>query len=163
QADGSQCPTLVRVTSGGEALPVQLARRFQERLPKAALHNFYGPTETTVNVMAWTCGGEEGGGSVPIGRPIANTREYIRDEEREPVPMGVTGELYIGGAGVARGYLNRPELTAERFVQDPFVKEVEARMYKTGDLGRWKADGTIEFLGRNDDQVKIRGLRIELG
>jgi arthrofactin-type cyclic lipopeptide synthetase C len=163
-ANGEKCCSLVHVISSGEALPGHLARRFQELLPSAKLHNLYGPTEAAVDVTAWTCRPHiSQGASIPIGRPIANTRIYILDGHRAPVPLGAAGELYIAGVGVARGYLNRPELTAERFVKDPFVADGEARMYKTGDLGRWLANGTIEFLGRNDLQVKIRGYRIELG
>ncbi|HEV2274189.1 MAG TPA: condensation domain-containing protein, partial [Acidobacteriaceae bacterium] len=124
--------------------------------------NGYGPTEATIFCTAYT-EIKNIQRNAPIGRPIANARVYILDGNREPVPIGVTGELYIGGAGVARGYLNRPELTAERFLSDPFVDEPGARMYRTGDLGRWLPDGNIEFLGRNDFQVKIRGFRIELG
>src|SRR5262249_15972694 len=124
----------------------------------------YGPTETTTFALTHEIKEiRDENQSIPIGRPIADTRVYVLDEQREPVPVGVVGELYIGGAGGAHGYLNQPELTAEKFLSDPFVKEAEARMYKTGDRGRWKADGTIEFLGRNDLQVKIRGFRIELG
>jgi acyl carrier protein len=123
----------------------------------------YGITETTVHVTyrPLSAGDASRPGPSPIGGRIPDLRLYILDTERQPVPIGVTGELYVGGAGVARGYLNRPELTAERFVNDPFVPG--ERLYKTGDLGRWLADGTIEYLGRNDFQVKIRGFRIELG
>ncbi|QNH20776.1 non-ribosomal peptide synthetase [Xanthomonas sp. GW] len=126
--------------------------------------NGYGPTETTTFACTHDIQAvSEDASSIPIGRPIANTQIYILDRHGEPVPLGVSGEIHIGGAGVARGYLNRPELTAERFLKDPFSPAPEARMYKTGDLGRWLPNGTIEFLGRNDHQVKIRGFRIELG
>src|SRR4029077_12455770 len=127
--------------------------------------NLYGPTETTI----WSCSQRiatrtENQRSVEsIGKPIANTRVYVLDRRRQPLPIGVVGEIHIGGAGVARGYLNRPELTAERFVADPFSSHPGARMYCSGDLGRRLADGSIEFRGRNDFQVKIRGFRIELG
>src|SRR5205807_9604330 len=127
--------------------------------------NMYGITETTVHVTyrrLEQVDTERRGGS-PIGRRIPDLRIYILDRQGEPAPVGVTGELHIGGAGVGRGYWNRPELTAERFVADPYAGAAGARMYKTGDLGRWLPDGTIEFLGRNDFQVKIRGFRIELG
>ncbi|PHM60990.1 non-ribosomal peptide synthetase [Xenorhabdus ishibashii] len=128
--------------------------------------NAYGPTEITVCATLYSCASSDGSSAdnpPPIGRPIANTRIYILDAHGQPVPRGVAGEIYIAGAGVARGYLNRPELTAERFLADPFSSEPDARMYKTGDLGRWLPDGNIEYLGRNDFQVKLRGFRIELG
>jgi amino acid adenylation domain-containing protein len=124
--------------------------------------NAYGPTEATVCASLYRCRPDEDG-APSIGRPIANTRIYILDEHRRPVPVGVEGEIYIGGVGVARGYLNRPQLTAERFVEDPFSSDPKSRLYKTGDVGRWRADGNIDYIGRNDHQVKIRGYRIELG
>jgi hypothetical protein len=154
--------SLKRVFSGGEALTVDLEKRFFEKF-SAALYNLYGPTECSVDVTWWHCDPIDEGGTVPIGRPISNTRLYVLDGNGKPVPIGVPGELYIGGAGVARGYRNRPELTAEKFLSDPFSGAEGARMYRTGDLVRYRADGNLEFLGRIDHQVKIRGFRIELG
>ncbi len=144
---------------GGEALTRELADRLLGR--GAALWNLYGPTETTI----WSSSArlEPGPGPITIGRPIANTRIYVLDADLRPVPIGVAGELYIGGAGLARGYLNRPGLTAERFLPDPFGPEPGGRLYRTGDLARWRPDGSLECLGRVDHQVKIRGFRIELG
>jgi non-ribosomal peptide synthetase component F len=144
---------------GGEALPRDLADRL---LPLGSeLWNMYGPTETTIwSLVERVLPGEAHPG---IGRPIANTQVYILDAAGRPVPVGVPGELYIGGAGLARGYLKRPELTTERFVRDPFSTTPGARMYRTGDLARWRADGTVQCLGRADHQVKIRGYRIEPG
>src|SRR5262249_6108239 len=128
------------------------------------LLNGYGPTEGTTFSSTYEIETLEADTKdIPIGRPIANTRMYVLDEHLQRGAVGVTGEIYIGGDGVAAGYLNRPELTAERFIPDPFGEGAQARMYKTGDLGRWRADGMLEFLGRNDQQVKIRGYRIELG
>ncbi len=147
---------------GGEALSSALAAELTALVGGEVL-NMYGPTETTVWSSVQRVPPGAAGASVPIGRPIANTRMYILDRHRQPVPVGVPGELWIGGAGVARGYLNRPELTAERFLPDPFTADPDARMYRTGDLARFLSDGTIEFLGRLDHQVKIRGYRIELG
>ena len=166
QAKSERNHRLRRVVFGGEALELRTLGGWYERNGESAvLVNMYGITETTVHVTYCPLTGLDAGrgGPSPIGKRIPDLRVYILDEEREPVPVGVGGEIYVGGAGVARGYLNRPELTAERFVADPFSNEAGARMYKTGDVGRWLADGTLEYLGRNDSQVKIRGFRIELG
>ncbi|HEY0733697.1 MAG TPA: amino acid adenylation domain-containing protein [Herpetosiphonaceae bacterium] len=145
---------------GGEALPAALVEQLREATD-ARLYNMYGPTETTVWSAACPLNGDER--VVPIGRPIANTRIYLLDRHLQRVPVGVPGELYIGGAGVVRGYLGRPDLTAERFIPDPFADQPGARLYRTGDLARYLVSGAIEFLGRIDDQVKLRGFRIELG
>ncbi|HEY0607383.1 MAG TPA: amino acid adenylation domain-containing protein, partial [Herpetosiphonaceae bacterium] len=153
-----------RFVIGGENLLAENIRFWQHHAPDTVLINEYGPTETVVGCCVYEVPpGVPQPASVPIGKPIANTQLYILDRYAQPVPIGVVGELYIGGAGVARGYLNRPELTAEKFVPDPFAAEPGARLYRSGDLARYLPDGTIEFLGRTDDQVKIRGYRIELG
>jgi amino acid adenylation domain-containing protein len=156
------CSCLRRVICSGEALPQDLQERLFACLA-AELHNLYGPTEAAVDVTYWACERESNRQTVPIGRPIANTQMYILDRHLQPVPVGVPGELHIGGVGLARGYLNRAELTAEKFIANPFSSEVGARLYKTGDLARYLPDGNIEFLGRLDHQVKIRGFRIEPG
>ncbi|HWX10733.1 MAG TPA: amino acid adenylation domain-containing protein, partial [Trinickia sp.] len=164
-AQASQCASLKRVVCSGEALPGPLLRRFGARFGASTLYNLYGPTEAAVDVTAWASSeaSDASMGNPPIGRPISNTRIYILDAQGQVAPVGVGGEIHIGGVQVARGYLNRPELTGEKFVDDPFSSAPGSRMYRTGDLGRWLADGNIEYLGRNDDQVKIRGFRIELG
>ncbi|WP_437576671.1 amino acid adenylation domain-containing protein [Sorangium sp. So ce887] len=159
----ASCRSLRRVVCSGEALPAELARRCFERLPDAELHNLYGPTEASIDVTAWACQPHDTSASVPIGTPIANTQIYLLDRHGQPVPVGVAGELYIGGVGLARGYHQRPALTAERFVPDPFGAAAGGRLYRTGDLARHRPDGAVEFLGRLDHQVKIRGLRVELG
>ncbi len=158
----AQCESLRRVFCGGEPLPVALAEQFFSRL-RAELYHQYGPTEACVDATVWSCLPGEGRAVVPIGRPIANTQIYIVDGQLEPVPIGVPGELCIGGVGLARGYLNRADQTAERFITSPFHEAAGTRLYRTGDVARYRLDGTIEFLGRLDHQVKLRGFRIELG
>jgi amino acid adenylation domain-containing protein len=149
---------------GGEALDARVMERVLRGAAPEHLLNGYGPTETTTFALTHEIREvTEQTKSIPLGRPIGNTQVYILDGYQQPVPLGVQGELYIGGAGVAAGYLKRPELTAERFVPDGLGSQPGERLYRTGDLGRWLADGTIEFMGRNDYQVKLRGFRIELG
>jgi len=147
---------------GGEAVDRNRVEAvLQADKPQNFLH-VYGPTEVTTYSTYYQIT-ELGKGTVPIGGPISNTEVYVLDEQMEPVPAGVAGELYAGGAGLARGYLNRAELTAEKFVPNPFGQRPGARLYRTGDRVRWRADGNIEFIGRQDNQVKMRGFRIELG
>ncbi|MDC6496977.1 AMP-binding protein, partial [Pseudomonas syringae] len=158
---------LINVT--GDALSAQKLKLWDEVRPAhTRLINTYGPTEATVSCTAAyvshdAVAGSEGSGNATIGKPMANTRIYLLDAHQQPVPYGVAGEIFIGGDGVARGYLNLAEVNAERFLADPFSNSPDARMYKTGDLARYMADGRIEYLGRNDFQVKVRGFRIELG
>jgi len=168
-ASGWTPPEQLQILTGGDTLPPALANELLRT--GATVRNMYGPTEATVWSTTQAVGTVEG--PVPIGRPIANTQVYVLDEQMEPVPVGIAGELYIGGDGVTPGYWKRPALTAERFVADPFAgdlsrsewpgEEQEARLYRTGDVARWRPDGTLEFLGRDDHQVKVRGHRIELG
>ena len=155
------CRALRTISAGGEALSTELAERVLARLPGVRLVNAYGPTEVTVDAAHWLVETGERRGLEPIGRPVECTWLYVLDDDLHLVPVGVTGELYVGGRNLARGYLNRPELTAERFVPNPFG--AGERLYKTGDVCRWRWDGVLEFLGRIDSQVKVRGFRIELG
>ncbi|MBD2335847.1 amino acid adenylation domain-containing protein [Calothrix sp. FACHB-156] len=166
---GSQPEKLLprqRLILGGEAATWNLIKQVRELAPECKIFNHYGPTETTVGVLTYPV--EEisthtPSNTVPLGRPLANTQIYLLDNYCQPVPLGVQGEIYIGGDNVARGYINQPELTNERFIPNPFSSEPNARLYKTGDLGRYQPDGNLEFLGRIDDQVKLHGYRIELG
>ena len=158
----AQVSSLKRVICAAEALPFELREKFQSTL-RARLYNLYGPTEASVDVTSWNCDQQVLRKTVPIGRPIANTRVYVLDSKLNPVAFGVPGELYLGGDGLARGYLKRPELTSERFIPDPFSTEPGSRLYKTGDLVRYLPENALEFLSRSDDQVKIRGFRIEPG
>jgi amino acid adenylation domain-containing protein len=157
------CRSVRHLLCIGEALTPALQERCLMLLPQVQLHNLYGPAEAAVDVTYWHCRAGEQSDTVPIGRPIANTQIHILDEFGQPAPIGVVGELYIGGAQVGRGYLNRKGLTAERFIPDPFSNQPGARLYRTGDLARYRRNGVIEYCGRNDFQVKLRGFRIELG
>jgi amino acid adenylation domain-containing protein len=157
---GELLPLLTCWVSSGEPLPPRLAARFRDVLPRALLLNLYGSTETAGDA---TCYEVTQSGPVRVGRPIDNLRVYILDGERQLVPIGILGRLYVGGAGLAVGYLNRPELTEEKFVSDPFGVNCNDRLYDTGDLGRYLSDGTIELCGRTDDQIKLRGMRLVLG
>ncbi|MHC5675023.1 amino acid adenylation domain-containing protein [Nostoc sp.] len=158
------CRFLRHITCGGEALRGELIERFFAQLNlDNVLHNCYGPTEASIDTTFWSCQRGTNYAFAPIGRPITNAEIHILDENLQPVPVGESGELHIGGIGLARGYLNRPELTIDKFIFNPFSSGRGARLYKTGDLARYLSDGNIEFLGRIDHQVKIRGFRIELG
>ena len=160
-ADASACTSLRQVFTSGEALSQEAANSLLAALPDVALHNLYGPTEAAIDATHWTCQADATG-SVPIGAPIAGVRVYVLDNDLNRVPAGVPGELFLGGVCLARGYLNRADLSADRFVADPFSADGE-RLYRTGDLVCWNEAGQIEYLGRLDHQVKIRGFRIELG
>jgi len=153
-----QYPMLQTVITAGEECPINVVSRWSVG---RRFFNAYGPTEATVWNTVAEC--TDGNRKPTIGCPIINTQVFILDQQLQPAPVGVPGELHIGGAGLARGYLNRPELTAEKFIRHPFSAAPEARLYKTGDLARYQPDGQIEFLGRVDEQVKLRGFRIELG
>ncbi|NJM65772.1 MAG: amino acid adenylation domain-containing protein [Acaryochloris sp. RU_4_1] len=173
-ANPDQLASLQTVIVAGEVCPTALLRRHWQRYPNTQLFNEYGPTEGTVWSTVYPCQPQGQSqetdceklgwlGTVPIGRPIANAQIYILDAQQQPVPIGVTGELYVGGEGVARGYLHQLPLTDEKFIPHPFTDDLNARLYRTGDLARYRPDGDIEFLGRIDDQIKLRGFRIELG
>ena len=162
EPDVARCNAVRRVICSGEALSADLARQFFTRLD-SELHNLYGPTETAVDVTFWACARGDARSFVPIGRPIANTRTYVLSANGGLAPVGVPGQLHIGGMAVGRGYLNQPALSAGKFVPDEFSSEPGKRLYATGDVVRWLDDGTLEYLGRNDHQTKIRGVRIELG
>jgi enterobactin synthetase component F len=159
-APASEGLQLRRVFTSGEALDAALRDRFHARV-HAELHNLYGPTEAAVDVSYWPASAQDRSRPVPIGFPVWNTRLYVLDARMQPVPVGVAGDLYLGGVQLARGYLGRDDLTAERFLADPFL--AGERIYRTGDVARWRRDGAVEYLGRSDHQVKLRGLRIELG
>ena len=161
QINVNECQSLCHVFTSGEALPFDLVTKFKKKL-SSRLHNLYGPTEAAVDVTFWEAEEREDG-VIPIGRPISNIQIYILDSELKQIPVGETGELYIGGLGLAKGYLNQPELTEKKFLKNPFSEEPDSKLYRTGDKAQYLPDGNIEFLGRIDFQVKLRGFRIELG
>ena len=171
-----QCDSVRQVICSGEELSMELQKRFFASVLRGArLHNLYGPTEAAIDVSFWECQRDSEHATVPIGRPISNIALYVLDSRLHPMPVGVVGELYIAGIGLARGYHRRPDLTAEKFLPHPFVgishdqsgsysaSEMGQRIYKTGDLARYRTDGAIEYVGRVDSQIKVRGFRIELG
>jgi amino acid adenylation domain-containing protein len=160
---GSRLPRLKYFVSSGEALPTELASAFRARLPECVLLNLYGSSEVSADSLAYHVREDASLSTVPVGRPIANTQIYLLDQSLQLVPVGVTGEVYLGGDGLARGYFKHQELTAEKFIPDALGEVAGARLYRTGDLGRYLSDGRIELLGRIDQQVKLRGRRIELG
>ena len=151
-------PQHIAVLSGGESLPLLLAHQLAQVVSR--LFNGYGPTEATVYTTFARIGPET---SISLGSPLANAAVHVLDESGQPCPLGIHGELHIGGAGLARGYLNQPELTEEKFIPDPFSSDPEARLYRSGDLASWNPDGTLAFHGRIDQQIKLRGFRIEPG
>ena len=159
--DSKQCESLRHVVCSGEALTSSMVKSFRTQLPTIQLHNLYGPTEAAIDVTSIDLTTTEIENQVSIGYPVANTQIHILNDVLEPQPIGVAGELCIGGIQVARGYLNREDLTKEKFLKDPFISG--GRLYKTGDLASWNADGSIAYIGRKDNQVKLRGYRIELG
>jgi acyl-coenzyme A synthetase/AMP-(fatty) acid ligase len=161
EKDLHKISSLKGVTCGGEVFSSELLERAYEVL-KAQLFQVYGPTESSIDATHWVCSRDPSLEIVPLGRPLANIQVYLLDSHIQPVPPRVPAELYIGGIGLARGYLGRPDLTAEKFIPDPFSKTPGQRLYKTGDIARYLPDGNIEFLGRMDHQVKVRGFRIEL-
>src|SRR5437868_7594181 len=157
--DVGELPSLRQVVCSGEALPLNVQKRFFAAFENVELHNLYGPTEAAVDVTAWQCRPEQNEGLVPIGAPVANTRVFVLDDSLMPVAPGVAGELYLAGVQLARGYVGRTDLTGERFVACPFG--AGERMYRTGDVVKWTPDGQLVFIGRADEQVKIRGFRVE--
>jgi acyl-coenzyme A synthetase/AMP-(fatty) acid ligase/acyl carrier protein len=158
----AEASSLRYVICGGESLPAEVVQHFYHRVPQAELHHSYGPTETSIAAAEFVCPREGAWQVMPLGRPLGNNQLYILDQQMEPAPVGVTAELYVGGAGLARGYHGLPDLTAEKFIPNLFG-EAGSRLYRTGDLARYLPDGLLEFRGRADSQIKLRGIRIELG